>query len=148
MKRSFFIILFLTLIVPLAASKALALGSMPADKISETSENEEFPVNINLSELSSDPKKFEGKTIEIGGKLIQMSSSYFPKPIFALTNGTDIVRVTPWLPLEVAPSPKGLKKKRRDVMSDFLDKDVTLSGKIVLEAGKPLIEVNKAKTAE
>lgn len=101
-----------------------------------------------IFELSSDPKGYEGKDIEIGGLLIQTSPSYFPKPIFMITNGTDKVRVSSWLPLEVAPSPKGLKKHRKKVMSDFLDKYVIISGKVALADGKPFIEVKNAKAVE
>ena len=105
-------------------------------------------LRVGLFELSSDPKGYEGKDIKIGGLLIQTSPSYFPKPVFMITNGTDKVRVSAWLPLEVAPSPKGLKKQRKKVMSDFLDKYVIISGKVVLEDGKPYIEVKNAKEVE
>jgi peroxiredoxin len=101
---------------------------------------------VGLFELSSDPKSYEGKIIETGGLLIQASPAYFPKPVFMLTNGADRVRVSAWLPLEVAPSPKGLRKQRKKVMSDFLDKYVIISGKVVLEDGRPLIEVKDART--
>ncbi len=102
-------------------------------------------LGVGLFELSSDPKSYEGKSIETGGLLIQTTPSYFPKPVFMITNGVDKIRVSSWLPLEVAPSPKGLKKRRGKVMSDFLDKYVTISGKVVLEDGKPMIEVKNAK---
>lgn len=103
---------------------------------------------VGLFELSSDPKGYEGKDIEVGGLLIQTSPSYFPKPVFMITNGTDMVRVSAWLPMEVAPSPKGLKKQRKKVMSDFLGKYVIISGKVVLEDGKPFVEVKNAKAVE
>ncbi|MDO8444961.1 MAG: TlpA disulfide reductase family protein [Deltaproteobacteria bacterium] len=105
-------------------------------------------LRVGLFELSSDHKSYEGKAIETGGLLIQTTLSYFPKPVFMLTNGVDKIRILPWLPLEVAPSPKGLKKQRKKVMSDFLDKYVNISGKVVLEDGKPLIEVKDAKISE
>lgn len=103
---------------------------------------------VGLFELSSDPKSYEGKTIETGGLLIQTSPAYFPKPVFMITNGVDKIRVSSWLPLEVAPAPKGLKKRRGKVMSDFLDKYVSISGRVVLEDGRPLIEVKDAKIME
>lgn len=103
---------------------------------------------VGLFELSSDPKGYEGKDIEVGGLLIQTSPSYFPKPVFMITNGTDKVRVSAWLPMEVAPSPKGLKKQRKKVMSDFLGKYVIISGKVVLEDGRPVIEVKDGKAVE
>lgn len=103
-------------------------------------------LRVGLFELISDASIYEGKEIETGGLLIQTSPSYFPKPVFMITNGTDKVRVSPWLPLEVAPSPKGFKKQRKKVMSDFLDKYVIISGKVVLEDGRPLIEVKDGKT--
>ncbi len=103
---------------------------------------------VGLFELAAEPKSYEGKTIETGGKLIQTSPAYFPKPIFMITNGIDKIRVSSWLPLEVAPSPKGFKKRRGKVMSDFLDKYVTISGKVVLEDGKLSIEVKDAKILE
>ena len=105
-------------------------------------------LRVGLFELSSDPKGYEGKDIEVGGLLIQTSPSYFPKPVFMITNGTDKVRVSAWLPMEVAPSPKGLKKQRKKVMSDFLDKYVIISGKVVLEDGRPVIEVKDGKLLE
>ena len=103
---------------------------------------------VGLFELSSDPKGYEGKDIEVGGLLIQTSPSYFPKPVFMITNGTDKVRVSAWLPMEVAPSPKGLKKQRKKVMSDFLGKYVIISGKVELEDGRPVIEVKDGKAVE
>lgn len=145
MKRYLTIILFLALAAPLDDLKASASGGRPSEEASKTPDAEEASINVNLSELSSDPKKFEGKVITTGGILIQTTPSYFPKPIFMITNGVDKVRVSSWLPLEVAPSPKGLKKQRRKVMSDFLDKYVIISGRVVLEDGRPLIEVRDAK---
>jgi len=65
-----------------------------------------------------------------------------------ITSRVGKVRVSPWLPLEVAPSPKGLKKHRKKIMSDVIDKYVTISGRVVLEDGKPLIEVKSAEIAE
>lgn len=146
MKHYLPIVLFLTLAVSLEGSKSWAFGANPAGETSGYSDTEEAPINVNLSELSSNPKKFEGKVITTGGRLIQTSPSYFPRPIFMITNGVDKVRVSSWLPLEVAPSPKGFKKQRRKVMSDFLDKYVSISGRVVLEDGRPLIEVKDAKT--
>lgn len=105
-------------------------------------------LRVGIFELSSDPKTYEGKDIEIGGVLIQTSPSYFPKPVFMITNGTDKVRVSAWHPLEVAPSPKGFKKQRKKVMSDFLDKYVIISGKVVSADGKPFVEVKNAKAVE
>lgn len=104
--------------------------------------------SVSIFELSSDPKTYEGKEIEISGVLIQTSPSYFPTPMFAITNGSDKVRVSAWLPLEVAPSPKGLKIERKKVMSDFLDKYVIIFGKVVLEDGKPMIEVKDARAVD
>lgn len=118
------------------------IGERGAEMIKEGAQGE---FRVGLFELSSDPKSYEGKVIETGGLLIQTTPSYFPKPVFMLTNGVDKIRVSPWLPLEVAPSPKGLKKRRGKVMSDFLDKYVTISGKFVLEDEKLFIEVKNAK---
>lgn len=121
------------------------IGEKGAEMLKEGVKGE---LRVGLFELSSDPKTYEGKSIETGGLLIQATPSYFPKPVFMLTNGVDKIRVSSWLPLEVAPSPKGLKKQRKKVMSDFLDKYVSISGKVVLEDGKPVIEVMNAKISE
>lgn len=103
---------------------------------------------VGLFELSSEPKDYDGKSIETGGLLIQTSPSYFPKPVFMLTNGIERVRVSAWLPLEVAPVPKGFNRQRKKVMSDLLNKYVNVSGKVVLEDGKPFIEVKNGKASE
>lgn len=121
------------------------IGERGAEILKEGMKGE---LGVGLFELSSDSKGYEGKSIETGGLLTQTSPSYFPKPVFMLTNGVDRVRVSSWLPLEVAPSPKGFKKQRKKVMSDFLDKYVIISGKVVLDDGKPMIEVKDAKISE
>lgn len=136
---------YLWIIGPDGSLKERFTGEKGAEMLKEGMKGE---LRVSLFELSSDPKGYEGKDIEIGGLLIQTSPSYFPKPVFMITNGTDKVRVSAWLPLEVAPSPKGLKKHRKKVMSDFLGKYVIISGKVVLEDGRPVIEVKNAKAVE
>ncbi len=103
---------------------------------------------VSLLELSSSPNDYEGQFIETSGILLQTAPSYFPKPVFMLSNGVEKIRVTAWLPLEVAPAPKGFNKPRRKVMSDLLNIYVTVSGKVVLEDGRPVIEVKDAKLLE
>lgn len=103
---------------------------------------------VGLFELSSVYEEYEGKTIEAGGMLIQTATSYFPKPVFMLSNGVEKVRVSPWLPLEASPAPRGMNRPRKNVMSDFIDKKVTVTGKVVLEDGKPFVEVRNAKAID
>lgn len=103
---------------------------------------------VGLFELSSVYKEYEGKAIETGGMLLQMAPSYFPKPVFMISNGIEKVRVSPWLPLEAAPAPRGMNRPRKKVMSDFIGKKVTVTGKVVLEDGKPFIEVKSGKAVE
>lgn len=136
---------YLWVIGPDGVLKERFIGEKGAEMLKERVKKES---KAGIFELSSDPKGYEGKDIETGGLLTQTSPSYFPKPVFMITNGADKVRVSPWLPLEVAPSPKGFKKQRKKVMSDFLDKYVIISGKVVLEDGKPFIEVKNAKAVE
>ena len=133
------------IIGPDGTLKERFVGEKGAELLKEGTQGE---FRVGLFELSSDPKSYEGKVIETGGLLIQTTPSYFPKPVFMLTNGVDKIRILSWLPLEVAPSPKGFKKRRGKVMSDFLDKYVTISGKVVLQDGKPFIEVKNAKLLE
>lgn len=101
---------------------------------------------VSLLELSSSPDDYEGQFIETSGTLLQTAPSYFPKPVFMLSNGVEKVRVSAWLPLEVALAPKGFNKPRKKVMSDLLNKYLTVSGKVVLEDGRPVIEVKDGKT--
>lgn len=141
------------IIGPDGTLKERAIGEKGAEMLTPPSplfskEGVKEELRVGLFELSSDPKSYEGKIIETGGLLIQTSPAYFPKPVFMLTNGVDKIRVSSWLPLEVAPSPKGFKKQRKKVMSDFLDKYVSISGRVVLEDGKPFIEVKDAKILE
>ncbi len=103
---------------------------------------------VSLLELSSSPKDYEGQFIETSGTLLQTAPSYFPKPVFMLSNGVEKVRVSSWLPLEVAPAPRGMSRQRKKVMSDLIGKKVTVTGKVVLENGKPFIEVKDAKSVE
>lgn len=103
---------------------------------------------LGIFELASDINRLEGQNIVIGGGLVQTSPLYFPNPAFMLTNGTDKVQVSPWLPLETAPPPRGSGKKRKQVMSDFLGRYVTVSGKVASKEGKLFVEVKHAKAFE
>lgn len=103
---------------------------------------------VGLFELSSDYKGYESKTIETLGILSQTSPSYFKKPVFIITNGIDKVRVSSWLPLEAAPAPRGINRQRKKAMSDMIGKYVNVTGRVVLEDGKPFIEVKDAKALE
>lgn len=134
------------LILPDGTLKERFVGKKGADILRLAVDAGDFDKRAGIHELISNPKYYEGKVVMTGGLLLQTSPAYFPKPVFMITNGADKIRVSAWLPLEVAPSPKGLKKQKKIVMSDFLDKYVIISGKVVLEDGRPLIEVKDGKT--
>lgn len=101
---------------------------------------------VTLLELSASPKDYEGQLIETSGVLLQTAPAYFPKPVFMLSNGVEKIRVSSWLPLEVAPAPRGMNRPRKKVMSDLIGKQVIVTGKVVLADGRPVIEVTDAKT--
>lgn len=124
------------------------VGEEGADILRLAVDAGDFDKRAGIHELISNPKDYEGKNIATGGLLIQTSPSYFPRPVFMITNGADKIRVSSWLPLEVAPAPKGFKKQRKKVMSNFLDKYVIISGKVTSEDGQLFIEVKSGKTAE
>ena len=104
--------------------------------------------SVTLFELSASPKDYEGQLIETGGVLLQTAPSYFPMPVFMLSNGVEKIRVSSWLPLEAAPAPRGMNRPRKKVMSDLIGKHVSVTGKVVLFVWKPFIEVKSAKISE
>lgn len=126
-------IIFLTVLLSMASPSFSAAGEAH---------------RVSLLELSASPEDYEGQLIETSGTLLQTAPSYFPKPVFMLSNGAEKVRVSSWLPLEVAPAPKGFNRQRKKVMSDLIGKQVSVTGKVVLENGRPFIEVKDGNTVE
>ena len=101
-----------------------------------------------LHEITEEPKRFVGKEVIVGGLLAPGGATYFPSPRFALTNGKDKVRVSPWLPIEVAPGPPGVKKRARPTMSEVLGKYAVVTG-VVREGKEGLyIEVKQATASD
>ena len=103
---------------------------------------------VGLYEIAEEPKRFAGKEIVTGGILAPGGNTYFPSPRFLLTNGTDKIQVSPWLPIEVAPGPPGFKKRPRPTMAEVLGKYAVVTG-VVREGKEGLyIEVKQATASD
>jgi hypothetical protein len=94
--------------------------SLPTQKV-------EFE-STTIKALSYNPKSFLGKKLQVTGKLISTGENYFTDSSFAVTDGTNNFKVSPWLALEVPPPMPGSTTEHPPTMSTYLDKTVTLQG--------------------
>ena len=99
-----------------------------------------------IKNIVDNPYEFLNSTVQVTGKLIIMGKSYFDAkfPLFALTDGVNNLSVTVWAPLEVPPPFPGSEGKPRPIlMSDYLNKILTIQGVIKKFDGQIYLEVIK-----
>lgn len=85
-------------------------------------------LKVNISDMVKKIGQFLDKNVELTGKLVLTSKNYFPTPEFGISDGVNIFPVTPWAPFEIPPSPDGTKVNGPSVMSNYLNKNLTLKG--------------------
>ncbi len=92
-----------------------------------------------ILELTRHPERFDGREVSVRGLLWNRGADVF-NAAYVISNGRDELGVAAPLPAEVAPRPPGAARTRPPVMSDLLNQEVVLHGKVKLIDGKPLLE--------
>jgi hypothetical protein len=85
--------------------------------------------DTSLKELAANPESYLGRTVQVTGRLENIGKNYFTDLRVGL-KGEDgaFVYVTPWLPLELPPSPPGGSRPSPATLSEYLDRTVNLRG--------------------
>ncbi len=101
--------------------------------------------NYTVKEISSNPSNFLNKKVQVAGKLVLVGKNYFTDSRFAVTDGTNQLRINSWLPLEIHSSAVGSRNSvQPKTMEGYLNKDVTLEGTIEQDGLGFLLVVTKA----
>ena len=107
------------------------------------------PIMLSLSQLTGNQKKYAHKLITVKGELNNSGTNYFTDLKITLGDGKgNSIRVQPWLPLEVPPARPGGPKTRPALLSDFLGKQVRLTGKWMKQDEGFILQVDQAELAE
>jgi hypothetical protein len=107
------------------------------------------PIKLSLSELIRNQEKYGDKLIRVKGELVNSGTNYFTDLKIALGDGRGgSIQVQPWLPLEVPPARPGGQKKRPALLSDYLGRQVRLTGKWVKQDGGFALQVDQAELTE
>jgi hypothetical protein len=103
--------------------------------------------DLPIRELTEKPHRFTEQTVTVKGRLKFIGRNYFsdPTPQFVVEDGENHqVPVAPWLPLEIVPSPPDRSfplDRRPKVMSDYLGKELRVTGKFRLKQHRVKHEV-------
>jgi hypothetical protein len=99
---------------------------------------------VALSRLAAKPASFAGRPLTVKGVLNNAGSNYFTDLKLVLSDGGSAVAVLPWLPLEVPPRRPGAAGDRPAVLSDYLGKQVKITGSLRKDGEAYSIEVQQA----
>ena len=102
--------------------------------------------SVTLARLARDPAALQGQNISVIGRLRNAGGNYFTGLRLELAdNAGAAVAVRPWLPLEVPPARPGAAGNRPAVLSDYLGKNVRITGCWGKEGSHYELEVQQAE---
>ena len=116
--------------------------------------DEKTALKASVKSLVESAEKFLKKTVRISGRLENAGKNYFTDLDVVLKDAQgNSIRVRPWLPVALPPPPPGPVGKRPEVLSQYLGKEVELTGVVergtVRKAGEVyLLEVKSARVVQ
>ena len=85
----------------------------------------------SLAEVAANPEQHVNRTVRLRGRLENQGKNYFTSLRVALIDEDgNSLYVRPWLPLELPRRPRGAKGRKPDVLSNYLGKQVELTGTV------------------
>lgn len=91
----------------------------------------DLPPLTPIAAVAADPSSYRGERIRLAGRLDNEGENYFTDLRVVLADEDGVtVRVWPWLPAHLPPAPPGATGARPEVLSDYLSKQVELTGSI------------------
>ncbi|MBI3594011.1 MAG: hypothetical protein HY200_03570 [Nitrospirae bacterium] len=108
---------------------------------------------VSLDDLNKNPDQFYGQTVTMRGKLRMIGKNYFdPSSKFVIEdhNGK-MISVKPWLPLEIAPASPNrplTTTPMPKIMSDYIGKEVKMTGKVQLNDSRHEHEIRPDQVEE
>lgn len=84
---------------------------------------------VSVERIVSAPAAFRGERVVVRGRMTSVGTNYFTDLRVVLTEPGSpeiFIYVRPWLPVELPPSPPGVKTVRPPLLSDYLDRMVEL----------------------
>ena len=102
--------------------------------------------DVTLAQLANDPAALQDRPVAVSGLLRNAGGNYFTDLRLELADGAGAaVAVKPWLPQEVPPPrPGATGQPRPAVLSDYLEKNVRLTGCLRKEGSGYQLEVQQA----
>jgi hypothetical protein len=135
----------------LLTSAAVIAGCASSSAAPQAAATPDKTKTATVAEMAAQPDKFLGGAVRVTGRLENAGDNYFSRRRrIVLTDGKSSIDVTPWLPIEVPPSPSG---QQRPTLATYLDQDVELLGTLRRTETRPgapafLLEVRDAKVVK
>ena len=101
---------------------------------------------ITPAQLAEHPAAQRDKCLIVSGRLRNAGANYFTDLRLELYDGTGAaIAVKPWLPLELPPQRAGAAGSRPAVLSDYLGKNVRITGCWKKDESRYELEVQQAE---
>ncbi len=105
--------------------------------------------NLKIKQLARQPALYTEIQVKVKGRLENTGTNYFTDMKLTLADGKgNQIRVLPWLPISVPPPRPGGPRIRPALQSDFLGKQVLLTGRWVKQDEGYALQVEKAEKEE
>jgi hypothetical protein len=88
---------------------------------------------VSIPALAADPDRYVGQSVQIRGRLVNVGTNYFTDLRLALSDsaGARFVYLSPFLPLAIAPAPRGGAAPAPPTVSQYLGERLIVRGVVV-----------------